>query len=89
MKAIDVARKAKLVVLGYLNQWDKIDADPTNMYVSDDIAVVWSSKVLGNWKAVLFVPDNPGKYFEVTYDGSKKQAYLDVYSKIENIVVKD
>ena len=89
MKVVDVARKAKLVLLEYLNQWDKVDADPANMYVSDDIAVVWSAKVLGNWKAVLFVPDRPGQYFEVTYDGSKKQSYLDVYNKIENIVVKD
>ena len=89
MKAVDVARKAKLVLLEYLNQWDKVDADPANMYISDDIAVVWSAKVLGNWKAVLFVPDRPGQYFEVTYDGSKKQSYLDVYNKIENILVMD
>ena len=89
MKVVDVARKAKLVLLEYLNQWEKVDADPANMYVSDDIAVVWSAKVLGNWKAVLFVPARPWQYFEVTYDGAKKQSYLDVYNKIENILVKD
>lgn len=89
MKVVDVARKAKLVLLEYLNQWDKVDADPANMYVSDDIAVVWSAKVLGNWKAMLFLPERPGKYYEVTYDGAKKQAYLDVYKKNVNLVVKD
>ena len=89
MKAVDVARKAKLVLLEYLNQWDKVDADPANMYVSDDIAVVWSAKVLGNWKAMLFLPERPNEYYEVTYDGAKKQSYLDVYKKSVNLVVKD
>lgn len=89
MKVVDVARKAKLVVLEYLNRWDKIDGDITNIYTADDIAVVWSSKVLGNWKAMLFLPERPNDYYEVTYDGAKKQAYLDVYKKNVNLVVKD
>ena len=89
MKVVDVAREAKLVVLGYLNQWDKIYGDPTNIYTSDDVAVVWSVKVLGNWKAMLFLPERPNNYYEVTYDGAKKQSYLDVYGKMDNIVIKD
>ena len=89
MKIVNVACEAKLVLLKYLNQWGNVDADPANMYVSDDIAVVWSAKVLGNWKAMLFLPERPNKYYEVTYDCAKNQVYLDVYRKSFNLVVRD
>ncbi|MCD7123670.1 DUF6275 family protein [Limosilactobacillus caviae] len=49
------------------------------------IFVVWYAKVLQNHKALLAVDDpNDRHYYEATYNGDKKQLYLDVYDKQEN-----
>lgn len=50
-----------------------------------EIFVVWQVKVLQNNKALL-ATDVKGDqhYYEVTYNGDKKQLYLDVYDKQEN-----
>lgn len=53
------------------------------------VYVVWQAKVLQNNKALLGVNfDGDGMYFEATYNGDKKEMYLDVYKKQTNIVVK-
>lgn len=56
-----------------------------SFFYSSKIFVVWYSKVLQNHKALLSVLDpNDQHYYEVTYNGDKKQLYLDVYNKQEN-----
>lgn len=50
-----------------------------------DVYTVWSTKVLQNNKALLATNLSDGKYFEVTYNGDKKQLYFDAYDKVENI----
>lgn len=53
--------------------------------ISDsDIKLVWYSKTLQNNKAVLFIPKILKAYFEFTYNGIKKELYLDVYHKLSN-----
>jgi hypothetical protein len=54
-----------------------------------DVFIVWFAKVLQNWKALVgsTLPDQ--EYYEVTYNGDKKETYLDVYVKHANIVLKD
>jgi len=56
----------------------------------DDVFVVWFAKTLQNWKALVAtsVPDD-FLYFEVTYDGEKKQTYVDIYEKILNEAIPD
>ena len=54
----------------------------------DDIFVVWYCKTLQNHKALLGSSQVSGAYFEFTYNGDKDEAYLDVYGKHENVVVK-
>lgn len=53
----------------------------------DDIYVVWFSKTLQNWKALVSttIPDH--RYFEVTCNGDKNEIYLDAYEKVENKVI--
>ncbi len=47
--------------------------------------VVWQVKVLQNYKALLAIDDPDDQhYYEATYNGDKKQLYLDVYDKQEN-----
>jgi hypothetical protein len=52
-----------------------------------EVYVVLFAYTLGNWKATLATDQSDGKYFEVTYNAAKKEAYLDEYVKVVNMVV--
>ena len=54
-------------------------------FTKDDVYVVWLSKTLQNNKSLLSTNVSDGMYYEVTYNGDKKEAYFDVYKKQENI----
>ena len=54
---------------------------------ADDIYIVWYCKTLQNWKALVSTNRADGLYYECTYNGDKKQLYLDVYMKIENVCI--
>lgn len=73
---------AKEIVLGYVNEHlDKTD----NVQITlDDVYIVWFCKTLQNWKALLSTTLPDGMYYEVTYNGDKKEVYLDAYKKFEN-----
>lgn len=45
----------------------------------DEIYVVWLCKTLQNNKALLSTNNPDGLYFECTYNGDKKELYLDAY----------
>ena len=67
---------------------DHIEPEDGAYFSPDDVLAVWYCKTLQNHKALLYVTILPGYYFEFTYNGDKDEAYLDVYRKQENIVVK-
>lgn len=79
--------KAKQAVVDYFNS--RVDTTDNVTITSDDVYVVWFCKTLQNWKALLstVVPD--GMYYELTYNGDKKELYLDAYKKWENKCVPD
>ncbi|MDN5953915.1 MAG: DUF6275 family protein [Loigolactobacillus coryniformis] len=52
-----------------------------------EIYVVWLCKTLQNSKALLSTTYPDGMYFEVTYNGDKKEFYFDAYKKKENICI--
>lgn len=54
-----------------------------------DVYVVWMCKTLQNSKALLSTTISDGKYYEVTYNGDKKELYLDVYVKLDNVCVSE
>lgn len=55
----------------------------------NDMFIVWSCYILGNRKYLVGVKDS-SSYFEVTYNNNnKKEWYIDEYSKINNICIKD
>ena len=58
---------------------DNIIIEASNVYV------VWSCKTLQNSKALLSTTVPDGMYYELTYNGDKKELYLDAYKKWENI----
>ena len=52
-----------------------------------DVFIVWYCKTLQNWKALAGIYGR-NEYFELTYNGDKKELYLDVYKKSENVCLK-
>ena len=73
---------AKAAVYLYYN--DIRDVTDSKDITLDDIYIVWISKVLQNNKALLSTTLSDGKYYEATYNGDKKELYLDVYVKLVN-----
>lgn len=56
-----------------------------------EVYVVWKCKALQNWKYLFSSTLPDGMYYELTYNGDKREWYLDAYKKFENrrIVEKD
>lgn len=82
---------ARTIVLDFIK--DRIeDHDMYNSPVYErmnlnDVYVVWFSKTLQNWKALVSTSVADGYYYEVTYDGDKHQFYIDQYSKVLNVCI--
>lgn len=79
--------KAKRIVVDYFNgRCDRTD----NFKLTDsDVFIVWFSKTLQNWKALVSTTVSDGMYYEVTYNGDKRETYLDAYKKWENKHIPD
>lgn len=54
-----------------------------------DVYVVWNCKTLQNNKALLATTVPDGMYYEATYNGDKKELYLDAYKKVQNVCIED
>lgn len=63
--------------------------DPSAEKPAYEVYVVWFTKTLQNWKAMVSSTLPDGMYYEVTYDGDKRRIYLDAYKKLENITIQD
>lgn len=72
----------KELVRDYTNE--HLDASDGKKITEEDVYMVWSCKTLQNNKALLSTTLFDGMYYEVTYNGDKKEAYLDAYKKFEN-----
>lgn len=83
----DFIQNAKQAVLDYVQHNMNVVAKGIKPTM-DNIYVVWFCKTLQNWKAMVStnLPDN--MYYEVTYNGDKKEIYLDAYKKFENKTIK-
>lgn len=79
--------RAREIVRDYFNK--HVDVTDGVQISMEDVYVVWFSKTLQNWKALVSttIPDN--KYYELTYNGDKGETYIDVYVKLDNQVVKN
>ena len=65
--------------------WEHLDkSDPETTF---DVYIVWKCKTLQNWKYLLSSTLPDGMYYELIYNGDKKEWYLDAYKKFENRVI--
>ena len=69
-------------VVDYFNS--RVDKTDNLKITKDDVFVVWYCKTLQNAKALLSTTVSDGMYYELTYNGDKKELYLDAYKKWEN-----
>lgn len=51
--------------------------------MEEELFVVWSAKVLQNWKGLVSSTRPGSPYFEVTHNGNNGVTYVDVYKKID------
>jgi len=56
---------------------------------TDQVYIVWFTKTLQNWKALVSTTLPDDLYYEITYNGDRLEAYIDVYIKTENCTVSD
>lgn len=79
--------KAKQLVVDYFNEHvDKTDGVKLTL---EDVFIVWFSKTLQNWKALVSTTVSDGMYYEITHNGDKNETYVDVYKKWGNLCVHE
>ena len=82
MNEKDFVNLCKRAVVNYVNALlDKTDG---KQIAEGDVFIVWMCKTLQNNKALMSTTLFDGMYYELTYNGDKKELYLDAYKKWEN-----
>lgn len=72
--------KCKTIVKKYtIEHFEKIADIP-----EFDVLVVWYGRTTQDIKALLNTTLSDGMYYEITYDGEKKEFCLNAYEKVEN-----
>lgn len=79
--------RAKQLVVDYFNA--HVDVTDGKKLTMDDVFIVWFSKTLQNWKALVSTIVSDGMYYEITHNGDKNETYLDVYKKWDNKCIPD
>ena len=77
--------KALQIVRDYINR----HIDKSDPVITVKVFIVWKCKTLQNWKYLLSSDLPDGMYYELTYNGDKKEWYLDAYKKFENVVIPE
>lgn len=81
------ATLCKEAVVNYFNE--KVDKTDNTKITTDNVYIVWMCKTLQNNKALLSTTISDGMYYELTYNGDKKELYFDAYKKFENKCFKE
>lgn len=79
--------RAKQLVVEYFNA--HVDATDGKKLTMEDAFIVWFSKTLQNWKALVSTTVSDGMYYEITHNGDKGETYLDAYKKWDNKCIPD
>ena len=85
MNEKDFVNLCKKVVADYANR--HLDKTDGKQITEEDVFIVWMCKALQNSKALVSTTLFDGMYYELTYNGDKKELYVDAYKKRDNICV--
>lgn len=86
MNELDFRNLCKEIVADYANR--HMDITDKKQITEDDVFIVWMCKTLQNNKALVSTTLFDGMYYELTYNGDKKEIYVDAYKKWENFSVR-
>lgn len=84
MDGMAFLKTVKKAVQNYHNE--KVAEQGGTAITEDDVYIVWACKTLQNNKALAATRLPDDMYYEVTYNGDKKECYLDAYKKEKNVV---
>ena len=82
MKNNDFEKLCIKTIVDYFN--NRVEITDDMKITEDNVFIVWSCKTLQNNKAMVSTTISDGMYYELTYNGDKKELYLDAYKKWEN-----
>lgn len=85
--ALTKLNRAKQLVVDYFNA--HVDVTDGKKLTMEDVFIVWFSKTLQNWKALVSTTVSDGMYYEITHNGDKGETYLDAYKKWDNQCIVD
>ena len=85
MNEKDFVKLCKQTVAKYANE--HLDKSDGERITEDDVFIVWMCKILQNSKALVSTTLFDGMYYELTYNGNKRELYVDAYKKRENFAV--
>jgi len=85
MNEQDFLNWCKDEIVSYVNPI--LDKTDKKYITKNDVYMVWCTKVLQNNKALLNTTLPDGMYYECTYNGDKKEMYIDVYKKWQNYTI--
>ena len=85
---LNVPDEAAKIVFFYVKEELEHQGRNAEQFKDTDVYVVWSSKVLQNWKALVSTTLVDGMYYEVTYNGDFNETYIDAYKKINNVTIR-
>jgi hypothetical protein len=78
--------EAIIIVENYVQeQLKKRGMDPEEPF---ETYIVWKCKALQNWKYLIGTDVDDTMYYELTYNGDKKEWYLDAYMLYQKKVIQ-
>lgn len=86
MKNDEFINLCKKTIVNYYNE--RVEKTDNFNIDESQVFIVWSCKTLQNNKALVSTTVSDGMYYELTYNGDKKELYLDAYKKWENKCIK-
>lgn len=85
MNEKEFAELVRKTVADYVNR--NLDKSDGKQITEEDVFIVWMCKTLQNSKALASTTLFDGMYYELTFNGNKRELYVDAYKKWQNFTV--